>query len=143
MTKYRFDSEVPELIQTELKQKLEPLEWLIPGWCQIVHIHWQEQAGLQDALITCRTDYQYRRVVLTFYPAFLSQKELQFEQLIHDLLHAFSGIAIDFADETIKLLVPENEAPKFREHLLRELGERTEAFTQDLAHCLAMKLKGG
>lgn len=141
MMKFRFHSEVPALIEAELAKHLAPLEWLIPGWCQVVHVYWQEQGGVPDATITCRTEYEYRRVALTFYPAFLSQKDLQYEQLIHDLLHAFSSIAIDYAEEAIKLLVPENEAPKFREHLLRELHTRTESFTQDLAHCLARKLR--
>jgi hypothetical protein len=85
--------------------------------------------------------YEYRKAELTFYPLFLGETEDQRkEHVIHDMLHIFTSVMTDYAYTTIDRLVPEEEAPKFREALLEELRQRNESCVQDLAHCLNLHL---
>lgn len=139
--KIQFDPDIPDSVKAELARQLVGYAWLVPGWCQRVFVGWQEKGDDKGTLVSCSAMYEYRNIRLTFYPAFLSEGELQPEHVIHDLLHGFTSVMADYAHDRINLLVPESEAPKFRESLLDELRVRHESFVQDLAFCLAQKFK--
>lgn len=137
-----FDPDIPPVVKGEIQRELEKLRWLIPGWCQRVHIAFDEDGNQRGVLISCSVMYEYRSIRLLFYPAFLSEGDRKFEHVIHDLLHGFSAVLVDYAETKINLLVPEDEAPKFRAALLDEMRIRHESFVQDLAFALAKKLDG-
>lgn len=65
-------------------------------------------------------------------------KELR--QELKDYEWLIPAVLANYAYDTISLLVPADDAPKFRESLLEELRVRHESMVQDLAHCLAGKL---
>lgn len=140
MSKFIFEPSVPAVAARALKKELKAYEWLVPGWCQRVHVDWASQGSNDGTLITSTTLYEYRAVKLTFFPQFFDEVGNKQEHVIHDLLHAFAAPLTDYAFDTIDRLVPPEEAPKFREALLEELRVRNESFVQDLAHCLAQKL---
>lgn len=140
MNKFIFNQAIPKVIVKELRQELKAYEWLIPDWCQRVYVDWAEQGSTDGTLITCQTAYEYRNARLTFYPQFLSEGDQKAEHIIHDLLHGFTSVLANYAYDTISLLVPPEDAPKFRESLLDELRIRHESMVQDLAHCLRQKL---
>lgn len=140
MTKFIFNPAIPKVIAKELRQELKDYEWLIPSWCQHIHVDWAEQGSTEGTLITCQTSYEYRNARLTFYPQFLSEGDQRAEHVVHDLLHGFTAVLANYAYDTISLLVPPEDAPKFRESLLEELRIRHESMVQDLAHCLVGKL---
>lgn len=141
MAELVYDLSIPPVIQAEIAEQLAQLEWLIPGWCQRVFIRWCADGDKEGTLIDCVAMYEYRKVYLTFYPRFLSQGERRLEDTIHDLLHCFSCVLADYADAQIKELLPEDTDPKFRASLLEEMRIRHESFVQDLAYCLAKKLR--
>lgn len=140
MSKFIYEEGMPTSVKRELAKAVKPYEWLIPNWCQEVHINWHT-TGRDTILINCSIMYEYRQAELTFYPLFLSEPEdRRKEHVIHDMLHIFMSVVSDYAYATIDRLVPEEEAPKFRESLLDELRQRNESCVQDLAHCLNQRL---
>jgi hypothetical protein len=141
VSKFVYDVDIPSAILVELKRYLEPSGWLIPSWCQKMLIGWCADSDDGGAAINITVNYEYRWARITFFPAFHVQGDKR-EAVIHELIHAFAGILANYARDTIKLLIPEDEAPKFRQHCLDELQMRHEAFVQDMAHCIANKVTG-
>lgn len=140
MSKFTYAADIPPSIKRELAKAVKPYGWLIPSWCQLVQVNWHP-TGKDTILISCAIMYEYRQAELTFYPLFLSEPEdRRKEHVIHDMLHIFMSVVSDYAYATIDRLVPEEEAPKFREALLDELRQRNESCVQDLAHCLNLHL---
>jgi len=129
-----FYEDVPPLIKPELEARLLPYEYLIPPWCSHVWIGWQ--AGGSDnesAVAEVDTHYDYRWARITVYASWLEQADAaKQESLIHELLHISLAVLSDYARDTIKLLIPEDEAPKFRQQTVEQLRERCESVTQDL-----------
>lgn len=138
MSKIIFDKEIPETVLPELKHYVLPCEWLIPAWCEQVFIGWITNPDSEGATITTSLYYEYRWARLTFRPCFHEQTTKQ-EQVVHEFIHLFCGILADYARDTIKLLIPETDAPKFREHALAELTRRHESLTQDITLCIMRK----
>lgn len=144
-TPFRWDKGIPAEVLPALRQVLEPLAWLVPGWCQRVYVYWHDKdvANEHENGITISTSchYDYRYTTLNFYPSFLAQSEEEKREMaMHDLLHAFSSVLAGFASDAIERLLPKDDAPKYREQVLEELRIRHESWTQDLAHCLFQKL---
>jgi len=140
MSKFTYDSSIPPSVKKEIAKALKPFEWLVPDWCQEVFVLWNGQGGDDGTVISSAVMYEYRRVILTFYPLFLNEEGSKTEHVIHDLLHTFISVISDYAHRTIEQLVPKEEAPKFREALLEELRMRDESCVQDLAHCITRHL---
>lgn len=138
MSTIHFDKEIPEAVLPELQRYVLACEWLIPAWCQEVFVGWIAENDEGDASITAQVHYEYRWARFTFYPCF-HQQTLKQEQVVHEFLHAFAAVLADYARDTIKLLIPEDDAPKFRQHALDELARRHESVVQDFTHCLMRK----
>jgi hypothetical protein len=137
-----YDKSIPVETLGAIKDHLEPLAWLVPGWCQKVHVEWCSEGGENTACIDECTEYEYRRISLRFYSEWLyGDADLRREQVTHELIHAFSGPLYDYVYDTIERLLPESDAPKFREHAIAELKVRNESFVQDMAFCLHRHLK--
>lgn len=114
---------------------LDPLAWMVPAWATHCGVFWASDKP--DTAIDSSIEYDYRRTRLRFFPAFVeSNPDDRRYMVIHDLLHGFTSVVVDYASDTIGTLLPANEASKFREHALRELRIRNESATQDLAFCL-------
>jgi len=131
---------MPIKVKQEITNLLKPYQWLIPGWCQRVHIMYNPLGNEEGVLLTCVNRYDYREVIITFFPLFFTNREDKDEDLLHELLHVFVSVITDYAKDCLNRLVPADEAPKFRETLFEELRIREESFVQDLAHCLAARL---
>lgn len=130
--------DIPSEILPELKAQFEPFAWLVPSWCQHIFISWNTDGG-DGAAMSLRTHYEYRWASLTVYPCFHEQPDKK-ELICHELIHAFSAVLWDFSRDTIKSLVPEDESPKFKKHLMNELRARNESMVQDLAFAIMQHL---
>lgn len=129
---------VPDLARGIIEPLVTRYSALLPSWAQLVYVRMDEAGDGNGTTIECRASYSYREFCMTFHPGFLAQPpESHKTQVIHEILHASSCVLADWARDTINLLVPESEAPKFRESLLEELRQRHESFVQDLAIRLA------
>lgn len=120
------------------RQIIEPLvmryQVLLPTWAQQIYIGWNGSGDGKGTTIDCHASYEYRSFTMTFHSGFIVQREDEHKaQIIHEILHASSCVLADWARDTIDLLTPESEAPKFRQSLLEELRHRHESFVQDLA----------
>jgi hypothetical protein len=131
--KVTFDA-VPEIARAVIEPLLLRYHVLLPAWVQNVFVRWDETGKGDGTLISCAASYDYRSFKIVFDPTFLVRHpDEQRADVIHELVHASSCVLADYARDTIRLLVPEDEAPKFRSALLEELSQRHEAFVQDLA----------
>jgi hypothetical protein len=126
--------DVPELARQIIEPLVSRYSALFPTWAQLIYVHWGDAGDGKGATIECAANYVYRFFSMTFDHSFLAQREDEHRtQVIHEILHASSCVLADWARDTINRLVPESEAPKFRESLLEELRHRHESFVQDLA----------
>lgn len=130
--------DVPDMARGIIEPLITRYSVLFPSWAQKIYVHWGDAGDGNNATIECRADYSYRFFSMTFDPSFLPQREDEHKaQMIHEILHASSCVLADWARDTVNRLVPEAEAPKFRESLLEELRHRHESFVEDLAIRLA------
>lgn len=125
-----YDKDIPDSVLAEIKKAIEPWEWIIPVWCERVFVGWGDDTNKDSA--TTNVEYSYRWARVTFYPPFLKQHDPS-KDALHELIHIPLHIAAGWARETIKTLVTEQDAPKFRKVLLDEFTERVESATEDLA----------
>lgn len=138
MKKIRFYNETPALILPELHRFLSELNHLVPDWCSHVWVAWC--AGDTDnastvADITAHYDYRWAR--MNVYASWLDQtEEFKREALVHELMHLFVAPLADYARDTFKLLIPENEAEKFSKATREQIRERGESVTQDLTRLI-------
>jgi hypothetical protein len=138
--KFAFEDSVPPEAFAAISEVILPLEFLLPGWCQKCFVQWD--SSVDDATIIASTDYAYRRICLTFTPAWLDNTaDSRREQCIHDLLHACTAIMADWMRDEIKRAFTESDAPIMRGILLDELATRHESMTQDLAFIIDNLLK--
>lgn len=130
--------DVPDLARNIIEPLLSRYSVLFPSWAQLIYVHYADVDDGIDSPIGCTANYTYRFFSMTFDPSFLAQPEAEHHlQIIHEILHASSCVLSDWARDTINRLVPESDAPEFRESLIEELRHRHEAFVQDLALKLA------
>lgn len=140
MNKFIYSQSIPGEIKAEIEKYLNPLGWLVPGWCQRIFVEWAE-GNDQNAAICCSTSYEYRQITLTFFPSWhTGDEEHKSHMVAHDLLHAFTAPLSDYANELICTLLPEEESPKYRKSALEELRVRHESFVQDLSFSITRKL---
>ena len=126
--------DVPDMARGIIEPLIDRYSALLPTWAQLIYVHWGDAGDGKGATIECIANYSYRFFSMTFDPSFLPQREDEHRtQVIHEILHASSCVMADWARDTINRIVPESEAPKFRESLLEELRQRHESFVQDLA----------
>lgn len=136
MSRFVYDKEIPSAILSVLQSNLEPWEWLIPLWCEHVFVGYVADSSEDGASAATRVEYPYRWARITFYPCFLVQND-QSEDALHEIIHIPLAVPGQYMRDQIDVLVPEFEAPKFRETLRRELTERVEAATEDIASRIA------
>lgn len=132
MTSFIYDNDIPPAVLTEIKNALEPWNWVVPVWCERVFVGWNDEAHSENFSAHTNVEYPYRWARITFYPCFLRQNDPA-KDALHELIHIPLYVASGWMKETIRTLVAENDAPKFRKVLLEELTERVEAATEDLA----------
>lgn len=138
MSKIRFYDETPAVVRPELERFLSELNHLVPDWCSHVWVAWcagDTSNASTVADITAHYDYRWAR--MNVYASWLDQtEEFKREALIHELMHLFVAPLADYARDTIKLLVPENEAEKFSKATAEQIRERGESVTQDLTRLI-------
>jgi hypothetical protein len=119
---------------------MQSTEWLIPPWCLMVVVQWNDKET--QAICRASVDYDYRRYNLTFGPQWLSLDEIERrETLTHELIHAHNLLIAEYARIEIERLLPSDEVPKYRAAILEGLRIRVEQSTCDLTHCINSRIK--
>lgn len=130
-----------ENIQPEHKERIAEmiaeLEWLIPGWVQEMPINvWSSDD--HDKVMSVEPDYSYRFVRLNVFSNWLNQnKEEQFRQMIHEIVHIPLSLIADQAEASYKNLL---EDCPYRTSLMQELTTRHESATCDLTEAIYRKV---
>lgn len=137
----KYQGDWPDEITNVVAKHFDQVRWMIPGWCQLVVFIWEAGGDDKGTSAQCRCDYEYRRIVLYIFPRFLDGDDaVRREDMVHELLHGLNSILVDYATNLIKRLLPKDESPKFREHVLAELQMHNESFVQDFAYCINRRL---
>ena len=122
---------------SEIEKYLIPFIWLVPKWCQKLSINLYPIAENDANAIETTTYYDYRRIKINFYSAWLSESpEAKQTHIVHDLLHGFTSPAIDYAINQFNLLCPIDEAEKFNKSINQQMSILCESVTQDLAYAI-------
>jgi hypothetical protein len=132
--KIRLYKDTPEFIKPEISRFLNALNPLVPDWCSHVWVSWRANDSDNESTVADITAfYDYRWARLTIYASWLEQtEEFKREALTHELMHLFIAPLSDYARDTIKLLIPPDEAEKFSKAMVEQIRERCESVTQDL-----------
>jgi len=138
-----FNKNIEEINKVEIEKYLKPFIWLIPNWCQklVINLYPMSDDYPQNALETT-VYYDYRWIKINFYSGWLTERdEVKQEHIVHDLLHGFTSIVVDYALEQIDNLCPASEAEKFNRSMKAQLNILCESMTQDLAFAILNKFK--
>lgn len=122
--------------KAEIEKFLDPLIDFIPAWCQelIVSLY---SGNNTDASIETTVNYDYRRIELDFYSAWLlhNAEDRQLE-LLHEFIHFFICPLYYQAQRILENCSYANDA---KNALLEELKITNESITQDLCFAIGNK----
>jgi hypothetical protein len=138
MTEIVWNNGIEPQNKAEIEKYLNPFLFLIPKWCQrlVINVYPSDNGNA----IETTTHYDYRWIQMNFFSDwFVERNEVKQEDIIHDLLHGFTSIAIDYAIRQIDNLCPESEAEKFNRSMKEQLTILCESMTQDLAFAIMNK----
>ncbi len=140
MTEVIFDKDFPEGLRHGVGDKIRSLSWLFPRWLQSLRIGYNSNDRDDDvAFVNLEKPYRFAR--LTICGAYLNyDDDEQRAMLIHELIHLHNLDFANFVRETMDLLCPKDEAPKFNESLRKMVTEKMEAMTQDIAFAIFQNL---
>jgi hypothetical protein len=142
MAQIIWNKEIEEVNKVEIEKYLMPYIWLVPSWCQKLVINLYPVSENGGNAIETTTYYDYRWIKVNFYSSWLSERpEVKQEHIVHDLLHGFTSIVVDYAIDQIDNLCPESEAEKFNRSMKKQLSILCESMTQDLAFAILSKEK--
>ncbi len=124
----------PEIISA-VQSALEPCTWLRPAWCHDVCVTWNPR--ISDCTASMESDFRYRRACLRICAQFMDQTEAErINVLRHELLHISTSPIVDYATETFKRLLQEDEQKQFLKSIKDTLDERHEGCVEDLMRCI-------
>lgn len=127
----------------EIEKYLNPFLFLVPGWCnELIVKLWNSDGESGGSAIRTSISYEYRWAKIEFFSCWLLESDYDKGfHVVHDLLHIPTSVYVDYAEEQIKRLCPESEAPKFNDLMLEESRVRCESMVQDLAHAIYKKFR--
>lgn len=132
--KFGFYGEWPDEIMTDVIKYFKNVEWLIPAWCHVCVLSWDESET--HALLKVSVDSEYRRIYITVSPKWLSlDKEEKINSTRHEMIHGFNTLISDYCmDEFDRIL---EDQPLLRESIADQIKLRVEQATCDLEYCLS------
>jgi hypothetical protein len=125
--------------KAEIEKHLNPFLWLVPKWCQEIHINLFDSSSKHgDSAIETITNYEYRFIQIDFFSCWLNcSDETKKESVIHELAHGFTNLIYYQARRAVIAGTADNEA--LQGFALDELSKTIEAATQDLAFAIYNK----
>ena len=116
----------PNTIEAEIDDAVESVTHLLPGWVAHLHVVWDANDHENEATVTC--EYEYRRVVLTICPAFLTVRN-QRHTLIHEIGHIITDPFTSLIERIVETLVPEAS----KAFAMGEIARHKEMLAEDIA----------
>lgn len=115
--------------------------WLLPSWMRLLHVGYRHahENGDEQSLASCSVQPEYRQGAILVYAPWMSSNARERRQtVIHEMLHVPLGPMVKEQEEALDRLVPEDEAPKFRDTLKEQWRQRFEGSVQDLTFSISM-----
>lgn len=130
----------PEVLQ-RMSDAFSGLERISPPWCQAISVEWVNncETTTNDSVMTCRSDYDYRRAVIEVYPIALQYTTAELREVaIHEVIHI--SLAPMF-------LMVQSEFERADDGLYKKLlndifTSANEQTTQDLTYIVSKLLDG-
>jgi hypothetical protein len=140
MTEIVWSAAPPEERKEQIDKVLGELKWLLPNWMRTLYVRVDDAGGSDGNWVAAvGTSYQYRTGTLYIYNKWFAETDRdQVKTLIHEFIHAHTAVIVDYAEETFGKMT--QDAPIMRDLLNTELGNRSEAATEDLAVAIYDKL---
>lgn len=138
MAKIIWDKNIEPENKTEIEKYLYPFLWLVPKWCQTIHLSLYDADD--EAAVSTTVDYEYRRITLNFYARWLIQTPtLKQDNVIHECIHFFVNELYHQAQRAVEAAWEDNE--QMKNFAFEQLKISVEAITQDLAFAIYNKFK--
>jgi len=139
-----FHRDIPAHFLDDIRFYAGFLHFLVPAWAHDITIRWtneQEHAedGGASVAATCysRKDYRWATVTLTN-DWLTGEPFVRLEEMVHEFVHIAERESFVYAADLLdQLLTKDSPECKFIKDGLRK---QHESLTQDLAHCIALKL---
>lgn len=142
MVTVAWNPNISAVNKIEIEKYLNPYLWLVPKWCQKLVINVYPIAENDANAIETTVYYDYRWIKINFYSSwFVERAEVKQEHIVHDLLHGFTSIFVDYVQNQIDILCPSNEAEKFNQTMHQQMRILCESMTQDLAFAIMNQIK--
>lgn len=124
----------------EIEKYLNTWLWLVPKWCQELHIALYPSSENGNNACETTSDYEYRRIKIDFFTGWINERdEAKRMHIVHELIHGFIAPMADYASHTFDILASEDNEPKLNQTVNDELRVRHESATQDLAFAIYKK----
>lgn len=137
MAEIVFNKNIEPQNKAEIEKYLNPLLWLVPKWCQAIHLNLYD--ANDETAIDTTVDYEYRRITLNFYSSWLTQTPtLKQDNVIHECVHFCVNELYHQAQRIVTATCENNEQLKY--YAFEQLKISVEAVTQDLCYAIMNKL---
>lgn len=128
-----WDGNIEEGNKAKIEKYLEKWSWLKPDWLSQIYVDLKESDGGWWAQIS--TNYKYRSCVLNISNEWLNINEFYKEEcIVHELIHNFFNPLFLYSDDTIDILLEDDE--KFKKSVKEQLKLFNELGAQDLTKVL-------
>jgi hypothetical protein len=135
-----YSSDMQPESRRVIEQHIERLRWLLPPWLHLLRVHLFNEGDERGELASIRVMHEYREAALDICCGWLDEPpHHKLKSLIHELLHIHLNVVGDYVREKLDCIVPKEEAPRFNETLQKELTDRMEGLTHDLAKVVCDK----
>jgi phage terminase large subunit len=141
MAEITWNANIEPANKAEIEKYLNPALWLVPGWCQLIHVNLFD-SSTENKNSSCETnvDYEYRFIQLDVFTSWLNATaQEKWGNICHEMVHGFTNVTYYQARRAIIHACGDDE--KFKEFALSELAQTNEAVTQDLTKVLCDKFK--
>lgn len=125
----------PDEVLPAIREAVAQCAWIVPAWCHEVCVTWHPM--ITDRAADMESDFRYRRARLRICAQFMDQTgEERVNVIRHELLHISTSPIVDFAAETFKRLLHDDEQKQFLKSIQDTLVERHEGCVEDLTRCI-------
>jgi hypothetical protein len=142
MVEVIWSDKIKPVNKAEIEKHLTPFLWLVPAWCNRLHIHLPDSGGENgEAIAQTQTDFAYRFIRLEIFTCWLncSDSDKTFF-LVHELVHGFVNTAYHQARRSIAALAGDDKE-ELKAFALHELSATNEAAVCDLTKVIFDKFR--
>lgn len=122
-----YDADIPRDFLPIIQPRIESLAYLMPNWCQVLHISYSFD-NPNEYVLSCKSEYAYRMVNITVFDTFFVEEDWR-GNIIHEIIHA---VAAPYSTEAWHIYHLLKFDPEVMAYIDRKLTDAEEAMAQDM-----------